>query len=419
MVFTTLAHHIDVLLLYEAYQRTRKDGAVGVDGQTQEEYAPNLSVLAANLKALRDRLKSGTYRAPAVRRAYIPKGDGKKRPIGIPTFEDKILQRAVTMVLEAVYEQDFKECSYGFRPGRSAHQALEVLWDETMEMRGGVVVEVDIQAFFDSLEHRQLRAILNQRVRDGVLRRMIDKWLKAGVLEDGEQSYPENGTPQGGVISPLLANIYLHEVLDRWFEQEVQPRLEGKAVLVRYADDFVIVFTSARDAQRVMAVLPKRFGKYGLSLHPEKTRMLNFQRPRLREPKGLKASFDFLGFTHYWGRSQKGNWVVKRQTMKKRFGRAVKAVAQWCRRYRHLPIRAQHEGLVRKLKGHCAYYGITGNAKALQRFHYELRRSWQRWLHRRSQRRTMPWDRFARLLVNYPLPAPVAVRSVLRHAARP
>jgi len=420
MVLTTLAHHIDVSWLYEAYLRTRKDGAVGVDGQTAEEYAPNLGVLRANLGALHDRLKSGTYRAPAVRRAYVPKGDGKqRRPIGIPTFEDKILQRAVTMVLEAVYEQDFVESSYGFRPGRSAHQALEVLWAQLMEMDGGVVVEVDIRAFFDSLDHGQLRAILDQRVRDGVLRRLIDKWLKAGVLEDGMERHPEAGTPQGGVISPLLANIYLHEVLDRWFVEAVRPRMEGKAVLVRYADDFVMVFSSARDAQRVMAVLPKRFGKYGLSLHPEKTRMVEFRRPPLRQQRRPAGSFEFLGFAHYWARSRKGRWVVKRQTAQPRFSRAVKAVGEWCRRHRHWPIREQHEGVVRKLKGHCAYYGITGNAKALGRFHYELKRCWQQWLNRRSQRRRMPWGRFARLLEVYPLPAPVAVHSVLRHAARP
>lgn len=420
MVLTTLAHHIDVSWLYEAYLRTRKDGAVGVDGQTAADYAPTLGALGANLRALLDRFKSGTYRAPAVRRAYVPKGDGtQQRPIGIPTFEDKILQRAVTMVLEAIYEQDFVECSYGFRPGRSAHQALEVLWAALMEMHGGVVLEVDIRAFFDSLDHGQLRAILDQRVRDGVIRRLIDKWLKAGVLEEGQRHYPEAGTPQGGVVSPLLANIYLHEVLDRWFADEVQPRLEGKAVLVRYADDFVMVFASARDAHRVMAVLPKRFGKYGLTLHPEKTRMVPFRRPQWHASKQPAQRFDFLGFTHYWARSRKGHWVVKRQTASQRFSRAVRAVDEWCRRRRHWPVREQHAGLVRKLKGHCAYYGITGNSRALGRFHYELRRHWQRWLNRRSQRRRMPWARFARLLGVYPLPAPVAVHSILRHAARP
>jgi group II intron reverse transcriptase/maturase len=235
MVFTTLAHHIDVDWLREAYRRTRKDGARGVDGQTAADYASNLE---DNLRSLLDRAKSGTYRAPPVRRVHIPKGDGKQtRPIGIPTFEDKVLQRAVAMILEAVYEQDFQDFSYGFRPGRSAHQALQALHKGLARMAGGWVLEVDIRKFFDTLDHEHLREILRRRVRDGVLLRLIGKWLNAGVLEGLELSYPESGTPQGGVISPLLANIYLHEVLDEWFVRDVKPRLNGPAFLVRYADD--------------------------------------------------------------------------------------------------------------------------------------------------------------------------------------
>lgn len=419
MVFTTLAHHIDIEVLRAAYRRTRKDGATGVDGQTAEQYAQQLEV---NLESLLGRLKSGTYRAPAVRRVHIPKGDGKKtRPLGIPTFEDKILQRAVGMVLEAVYEQDFLDCSYGFRPGRSAHQALEVLWKGVMDMGGAVVIDVDIQGYFDSLEHGQLRGILDQRVRDGVLRRVIDKWLKAGVLEDGAIRYPRAGTPQGGVISPLLANIYLHEVLDRWFEATVKPRLEGRAFLIRYADDFVLVFASERDASRVMAVLPKRFEKYGLKLHPEKTRLVNFRRPQGRSGKREErpGSFELLGFTHYWGRSHRGRWVVKRKTASQRLTRAIKAVGQWCRANRHEPISEQHRVLIQKVRGHSGYYGITGNAGALTRFHDAVLRTWWKWLSRRAQRRRMPWERFQRLLTTYPLPQPIAVHSVVRQAARP
>jgi group II intron reverse transcriptase/maturase len=416
-VMTTLAHHIDIWWMWIAYQRTRKDGATGVDGQTAHEYAQGLG---KRLGALLERFKTGTYRAPAVRRVRIPKGDGTKtRPIGIPTFEDKILQRAVAMVLEAVYEQDFKDCSYGFRPGRSAHQALEVLWKGLMGMGGGVVLDVDIQAFFDSLDWTELRKILDQRVRDGVLRRAIDKWLKAGVLEEGALSYPEAGTPQGGVISPLLANIYLHEVLDRWFEEIVKPRLEGAAFLVRYADDFVMVLASPRDARRVMAVLGKRFEKYGLKLHREKTRMIDFRPPRPRQQQGRGESFDFLGFTHYWGCSRKGHWVVKRQTSSKRVTRALRAVQQWCKRNRHRPVVEQQQALASKLRGHCAYYGITGNAKSLASFRHEVTRGWQRWLNRRSQRKSMPWDRFRRLLQRYPLPPAIAIHSALRQAARP
>jgi group II intron reverse transcriptase/maturase len=235
MALTTLAHHIDVDFLREAYRRTRKDGAPGVDRQTADEYAQNLE---ANLQALLDRFKSGTYRAPPVKRVHIPKGDGSKtRPIGIPTFEDKVLQRAVAMVLEAIYEQEFLDCSYGFRPNRSAHQALDALWKTLTEMKGGWVLEVDIKGFFDSLDHGHLRGFLDQRVRDGVLRRAVDKWLKAGVMEAGVLTHPDAGTPQGGVVSPLLANVYLHEVLDRWFETQVRPRLVGRATLIRYADD--------------------------------------------------------------------------------------------------------------------------------------------------------------------------------------
>lgn len=415
---TTLAHHIDEDFLREAYRRTRKDGAVGIDGQTAEAYETNLE---ANLTSLLARFKSGRYRAPAVRRVHIPKGDGTKtRPIGVPTFEDKVLQRTVAMVLEAIYEQRFHEGSYGFRPGRSAHQALETLWKKLMDMGGGIVVDVDIQAFFDTLDHGVLRSFLDQRVRDGVLRRTIDKWLNAGVLEKGARSYPESGTPQGGVISPLLANVYLDEVLDRWFEAEVKPRLEGEAFLVRYADDFVLVFASARDAQRVMAVLGKRFAKYGLTVHPQKTRVLDFRRPRLQQHAGKGGeSFQFLGFTHHWGRSRTGRWVVQRKTASKRMSRALKAVAQWCEQSRHWSLVEQHQGLSRKLRGHFAYYGITGNGRALSRFRTQVIATWFKWLNRRGGQRRWTWERYARTLRVVPLPEAIVVHSVLRHAARP
>ncbi|MFY0574956.1 group II intron reverse transcriptase/maturase [Cystobacter fuscus] len=299
MAFTTLAHYIDLEWLQEAYRRTRKDGAVGIDGQTAKQYA---QALEANLQSLLNRAKSGDYRAPPVRRVHIPKGDGKStRPLGIPTFEDKVLQRAVAMVLEAVYEQDFLPCSYGFRPGKSAHQALQRLWEVLTEMKGGWVLEVDIRKFFDTLDHGQLQQLIQRRVRDGVLLRLIGKWLKAGILEEGNVSYPDEGTPQGGVVSPVLANIYLHEVLDVWFEQEVKPRMKGRAELVRYADDFVICFEREEDARRVMEVLPKRMEKYGLTLHPEKTRLVEFRPPR-PENRGQGGP----GASTYWASSTTG-----------------------------------------------------------------------------------------------------------------
>jgi group II intron reverse transcriptase/maturase len=335
---------------------------------------------------------------------YIPKADGTSRPIGIPTLEDKVLQRAVAMLLGEIYEQDFKECSYGFRPKRSAHQALQALWDGVMELGGGWVLDVDIQKFFDSVDRQRMREILDQRVCDGVIRRTIDKWLNAGVQEAGVLSHPDRGTPQGGVISPLLANIYLHEVLDVWFEREVRPRLEDKAFLIRYADDFVIVFASERDARRVMAVLPKRFGKYGLELHPTKTRLVDFRRPL--GSRWSTANFDLLGFTHHWGRSKWRTQVVRRKTMGSRFGRALKRVNEWCRAHRHDPLPAQHAALVRQLQGHYGYYGIAGNQRSVDCFLYEVRRIWRKWLHRRSQRARMWWARFQRMESRYPLPRP-------------
>src|SRR5262245_8794165 len=417
MVLTTLAHHIDVEFLAEAYRRTRKDGATGVDGRSAADWTANLE---GNLQSLHDRFKTGTYHAPPVRRAHIPKGDGSRtRPIGIPTFEDKVLQRAVTMVLEAVYEQEFLACSYGFRPGRSAHQALQRLWEATTEMRGGVVLEADIQGFFDNLVPAHLRSFLDQRVRDGVIRRAIDKWLKAGVLEEGCIIHPDTGTPQGGVISPLLANIYLHEVLDKWFEAEVVPRLQGRAVLIRYADDFVIVFSSENDARRVMDVLAKRFAKYGLTLHPEKTRLVHFDRPRggVANSGTRPGTFDLLGFTHYWGRSFRGWWIVKRQTARTRLSRALKRVSEWCRRNRHRPVVEQQQALNRKLRGHYGYYGITTNFPALRRFKEEVQCIWRKWLDRRSQRARMNWERFHLLLRRYPLLPAQVMHSVHRRRA--
>jgi group II intron reverse transcriptase/maturase len=328
------------------------------------------------------------------------------------------------MVLEAVYEQDFLSSSYGFRPGRGAHDALAALWAQAMPMHGGWVLELDIESFFDSIDRTKLREVLDQRVRDGVLLRLIGKWLNAGVMEDGVVYHPKSGTPQGGVISPLLANVFLHEVLDVWFEQEVKPRLKGQAFLVRYADDAVAVFETEEDARRVLAVLPKRFEKYGLRLHPEKTRLVQFHRPkygsgRKKDDPTRPESFDLLGFRHYWGRSQKGNWVIKRKTAPSRFSRARHRIAMWCRLNRHLPIGEQHAMLRAKLRGHDAYYGITGNSRALSLLRHWVRRDWYKWLCRRSHAARRDWDWMERLLRVFPLPPPRVVHSVMPNAAKP
>ena len=420
MAFTSLNHLLDLRTLWDAFHKTPMKKAPGVDGQTAADYEEDLM---GNLKSLLERAKSGTYRAPPVRRVHIPKGTGgETRPIGIPTFEDKVLQRAVVMILEPLYEPLFHEGSYGFRPERSAHQALESLWRQTMATRGGWILDVDIRKFFDTLDHGHLRELLQHRVCDGVLLRLIGKWLNAGVLEDGNLSYPDEGTPQGGVISPLLANIYLHYVLDKWIEQDVKPRLRGRVFLIRYADDFVLGFTCEEDARRVLGLLPKRFGKYGLTIHPDKTRLVRF-RPGAKahgsHPTDEPHTFDFLGFTHYWGLSRKGRPVVKRKTASNRLTRAITTIADWCRRNRHKPLSEHHTTLKRKFQGHYNYYGITGNSASLSKFYHFATRAWKKWLSRRNRERRWNWDCHRRMMERYPLPLPIAVHSVLRHTAKP
>ena len=411
----SLNQYLDLRWLDAAFARTRKDGALGVDEQTSAEFAMNLE---DNLQSLLDRAKSGSYYAPPVRRTHISKGPGSKetRPLGIPTFEDKVLQRAFLMLLEPIYEQDFLPCSYGFRPRRSAHQALKALREGLMQYQGGWILDVDIRKFFDTLQRPALRELLRRRIRDGFVLRMIDKWLNAGVWEEGTLTYPDEGTPQGGVISPLLANIYLHYVLDEWFEQEVKPRLQGQAFLIRFADDFVVVFTHEADARRVLEVLPKRFAKFGLTLHPTKTRLVPFRSPAHREVREGRtpepAAFDLLGFTHYWARSQRGSWVVKRKTARTRLRRALLATAMWCRRHLHLPVPEQHRKLCQKLRGHAAYYGITGNSEALSAFRHFVTRIWRHWLSRRKRGHPMPWGIFRRLLERYPLPTVAVMHDV-------
>jgi RNA-directed DNA polymerase len=402
---------------------TRKDGAVGVDGQTAEHYEVNLM---GNLQDLLNRAKSGTYVAPPVRRAYIPKAGspGETRPLGIPTFEDKILQRAVLMVLEPLYEADFLDASHGFRPGRGAHGALESLWKQTMDLGCRWIVDVDLRKFFDTIDHGHLREFLKRRVRDGVILRLIGKWLNAGVLEEGVLTTPEEGTPQGGVISPLLANIFLHYVLDEWFEKEVRPRLKGKAFVIRYADDFVIGTAREDDARRIMEVLPKRMSKYDLTVHPEKTQLVRFEPNQAHDSETEDrdcpepTTFDFLGFTHYWGRSLRGKWVVKRKTARNRLKRAFATLSEWCRKNLHLPIKEQHQKLTAKLRGHYGYYGIIGNFYSLQKFREGVRGIWRRRLSRRRRDGIMTWAEFLRLEKRYGLPRARVVHGLRSGVAK-
>lgn len=406
---TSIAHVIDVEWVREAYRRTRKDGAPGVDRKTAAEFAGNLE---ENLRLLACALRAGTYRPPPVRRVHIPKGNGQTRAIGVPTFEDKVAQRAVAMILEAIYEPEFLDASYGFRPKRSAHQALEELQRRPTYWKKCWVIEADIERFFDTIDHGMLRSVLDRRVRDGVVRRLVDRWLQAGVTESGSITVPDEGTPQGGVLSPLLANIFLHDVLDLWIEHTVRPRLAGKVKLIRYADDFVLLCHNGEDVARVMTALAKRFERFGLRLHPDKTRALSFDSPGSNRPRAQRArSFDFLGLTHYWARSRKGRWVVKQRTAKARFSRACIAVKERCRRMMHKPLDVQHRSLCSLLRGHFGYYGITGNGDALARFRREVERHWGRALAKRSGRQ-FTWVGMKPILVRFPLPRPRPPRSV-------
>jgi group II intron reverse transcriptase/maturase len=425
-VFTSLAHFLSPDFLCAAYHRLRIDAAPGIDGVRYQSYAENL---ATNLADLWHRLRSKQYRATPVKRAWVEKEDGSRRPLGIAILEDKIVQRAVLMILEAIYEQDFYDFSYGFRRGRSAHDAIKVLRELCMDAGIDWIVDADVSGYFDNIDHVRLQDFIRRRVNDGSLRRLIGKWLKAGVLEEGELSYPDKGTPQGAVISPLLANVFLHYVLDQWFMEEIRPQLKGKAFLIRYADDFVIGCEYESEARWLMDQVVERFASHGLTIHPTKSHVIDFRRPS-RNPtadggpsspsssngqggrrKG-NGTFDFLGFTHYWARSQRGFWVIKRRTMRQRQRRAFLSIWEWCRRHRHLPLKAQHQRLSSKLRGHYQYYGIRCNLDRMRAVYRHVKRAWRYWLSRRSHRSDIPWEKFVRYLEKHPLPAPRIVHSI-------
>ena len=400
--FTALAHLIDEDALRRAFGRLRKDAAVGVDGVTKAEYELKLD---ENVRSLHERLRTKQYRHQPIRRVHIPKEQGKTRPIGISSVEDKVVQGALTEVLEAIYEPVFLDCSHGFRRGRRAHDALRVL-DRVLGRELQWVLEADIQSFFDSICRKMLTEMLRERIADSSMLRLVGKCLHVGVLDGEEYSEPGEGTAQGSVLSPLLGNVYLHHVLDLWFERDVRPRLRGKAHLVRYCDDFVIGFEREDDAKRVMDVLRQRFERYKLTLHPEKTRLIPFVRPDPGKRGGKGgATIDFLGFTIYWRRGQRGRWAPAFKTRKAKLQRAIKAARDWCRAYRHSPLKEQHAALCRRINGHFNYFGVNWNLRSLRALVRVVERQWFRALQRRSQRaRRLTWKRFGALLKAYPLP---------------
>lgn len=406
--FTALLHHIDVAALERALRRQKRRASAGVDGVTVMEYEQNLE---ANLQHLCNRIRTGRYRPQPVRRVYIPKTDGGQRPLGVPTLEDKIVQGAVAEMLNAIYEVDFLGFSYGFRPRRNPHQALSALHTAIMSRNVNWVLDADICSFFDSVDHEWLLRMLAERVADRRVLRLIRMWLEAGILESDEWHETEQGTPQGAGISPLLANIFLHYVLDLWVHQWRRRHARGLVSVVRYADDSVMGFESAADARRMLADLKERLAKFSLTLHEDKTRLIEFGRlPALaRRQRGQRrpSTFAFLGFTHYCGWTRDGRFIVKRKTQSKRLTRKLRALRQEAWRHMHAPLAEQHGWLSSVLRGHYGYYGVPHNYRSLSAFYQEVRRIWYRTLRRQSQKaRRLTWERFKALLERFPLPLP-------------
>jgi len=400
-VFTSLAHYLTEKYLQTSFRNLKKGAAPGLDRVNWYEYEQNLT---SNISDLHNRLRNRTYKAPDIRRVWIDKGGGKKRPLGISSLEDKIVQRAVTDILNHIYEQDFYNFSYGFRPKRSAHQALSYLRNQCMRYKMKWVLDADIQGCFDNFDHSILRELLSQRINDKNIMRLINQWLGVGIVDGESMHHNKQGTPQGNIVSPLLCNIYLHYVLDEWMDKMVRPLLQGECFIVRYADDFVIGFEYEEDARRVMQTLPKRMAKYSLRLHPEKSKLMKFV-PAVTKP----PTMDFLGFTHYWTKSRKGYDIIKRRTSKKGAHKAIKKIEDSCKYNRHERLKEQYELLRSILQGQYQYYGIRGNYIFIRALYYKAIRAWLYWLNRRSQHNSYTWAGYSDLLKHFILPKPKIV----------
>ena len=405
--FTSLAHLLDEKFLLGCYLELGRDRASGIDGVSWQSYGEHLK---ENLVSLVRRMKAKQYRPKPAKRVYIPKNEHEKRPLGLPALEDKIVQKGIARILEAIYEEDFLDCSYGFRPGRSCHDALRAVDQIIMKRPVNYVIEADIKSFFDNVSHNWLLKMLEVRIKDPSFLLLIRRFLKAGYVEEGQWVKTEQGTPQGGNLSPMLANIFLHYVLDLWFEKRIKPQAAGAVYLVRYADDFLIMTQRQSDSLTIKQVLRDRFDKFGLTLHPEKTRTISFSRkePENARRQGRKPyTFDFLGFTHYWCRTREGWYMLSRRTSTKRFRRACRAMNEWLRTMRNwCRTKMWWQILASKLRGHYQYYGISGNSRMLKVFYYQVMRMVHKWLNRRSQRNRWNWERFTEYLGHYPLQLP-------------
>ncbi len=403
--FTALLHHISVEALQRVYRRLRRNASAGVDGETVASYGKNLE---AKLADLHQRVHGGSYKALPVRRAYIKKSDGSPRPLGIPALEDKIVQGAVAEVLGAIYEVDFLGYSYGFRPGRSPHDALKALQTALMTQKVNWVLDADVRNFFGSVDHEWLLRMTAHRVADKRVLRLISQWLKSGALEDGVWSESEQGTPQGSGVSPILANIFLHYVLDLWVQWWRKQHARGQVIIVRYCDDFVMGFQYEDDARRMMAELKERLAKFKLAFHEGKTRLIQFGRYAAERSEGQgerrPRTFSFLGFTHYWGKAHTGRFLARWKTDRQRLASKLKRVKEEIKRRMHDSMKRQHEYLCSVLRGHYQYYGVPGNNSGLWVFQREVHRLWFRALRRRGGKKDLTWDRFGEMLHQFPLP---------------
>jgi len=411
--FTCLAHLLNERFLKECYYSLGRDRASGIDGVSWKEYGKQLD---ENLNNLVARMKVKRYKPQPAKRVYIPKNEHEKRPLGLPALEDKIVQKGIARILEAIYEADFLDCSYGFRPARNCHQAINAVDKTIMTKPINYVIEADIKGYFDNVSHKWMMEFLQVRIKDPSFLLLIRRFLKAGYFEAGRIVATEQGTPQGGNLSPMLSNIFLHYVLDLWFEKKVKPQVRGAAYLVRYADDFICMVQYQNDAQRIVQALRERFAKFDLELHPEKSRVISFgryERENAKRQNRKAKTFDFLGFTHFCGTSRKGKFIVGRKTSRKKFRMKCKEMNNWLRKIRNYKKAKEWWPILQaKLRGHYQYYGVSGNMQSLQRFYSLTMRMTLKWLNRRSQRKSYSWRGFYKYLEHYPLPEPRIVHNL-------